>query len=71
MVHSSISISICGHQIEGLHKSYADVLEKQPLAYLGSIGSLEVAINRGNAANFFGALLFDEVKVILNDFESK
>ncbi len=63
-IHSSVRICVCGHKIEGLQKSYNDVPEKQPLAYIGSIGHLEIAINRGNAANFFGALLFDEVKVL-------
>lgn len=60
-------VKICGHSINGLSKSYADVPEKQPLAYIGSIGNLEIAINRGNAANFFGALIFDEVKLISSE----
>ena len=63
MVKEDSVFCVCSHKIDGLSKSYADVPEKQPLAYIGSIGSLEIGINRGNAANFFGALIFDEVKV--------
>jgi S-adenosylmethionine hydrolase len=64
LIKPEAKIKFCGHKLCGLSKSYADVEEKQPLAYIGSIGHLEIAVNRGNAANFFGALLFDEVKVI-------
>jgi S-adenosylmethionine hydrolase len=63
LIRPNAGVKFCGHQLCGLSKSYADVKEKQPLAYIGSIGHLEIAINRGNAANFFGALIFDEVKV--------
>jgi hypothetical protein len=63
LIKPNAVFKLCGHHINGLSKSYAEVDEKQPLAYIGSIGHLEIAINRGNAANFFGALVFDEVKV--------
>lgn len=64
MVDEDTTIIICGHTIRGLSRSYADVPEKQPLAYIGSSGYLEVAINKGNAANYFGALIFEEVKIM-------
>jgi len=64
MVKNDSTFIFCNHVIKGLSKSYADVEEKQPLAYIGSFGNLEIGINRGNAANFFGSLLFDEVKII-------
>ncbi|MCP4581669.1 MAG: SAM-dependent chlorinase/fluorinase [candidate division Zixibacteria bacterium] len=63
MVKNDSCIIFCNHKITGLSKSYADVDEKQPLAYIGSFGNLEIGINKGNAANFFGALVFDEVKI--------
>jgi len=56
-------IKICGYIIDGISISFADVKEKQPLAYIGSSGNLEIAINRGHAANFFGAAIFDKLKV--------
>jgi S-adenosyl-L-methionine hydrolase (adenosine-forming) len=64
MLSENSTIAICGRIIRGLSKSYADVPEKQPLAYIGSSGNLEIAINRGNAANYFGALIFEEIKII-------
>lgn len=64
MVKQNSQILVCGHIIKELLKSYAEVPQKQPLAYIGSIGNLEIAINQGNAANFFGALIFDEVKIL-------
>lgn len=64
MIDNDSVIVVCGRTIEGLSQSYADVPEKCPLAYIGSSGNLELAINRGNAANYFGALLFEEVKII-------
>jgi S-adenosylmethionine hydrolase len=67
MVKKDSCIVFCNHKITGLSKSYADVAEKQPLAYIGSFGNLEIGINRGNAANFFGALVFDEVKIVVSE----
>lgn len=64
MVDRDVTIIICGRTIKGLNRSYADVPEKQPLAYIGSSGYLEVAINKGNAANYFGALIFEEIKIV-------
>jgi len=64
MVKSNSTFIFCNHVIKGLSRSYTDVEEKQPLTYIGSFGNLEIGINRGNAANFFGSLLFDEVKIV-------
>ena len=64
MVCKECTVTIGGFTIVGLSKSYADVPEKQPLAYIGSIGYLEIAVNRGDAANHFGTLVFDEIKVV-------
>lgn len=63
MIPENPIITVCGRKIEGLSKSYADVVEKQPLAYVGSSGTLEIAINRGNAANYFGAFIFEDLKI--------
>jgi S-adenosyl-L-methionine hydrolase (adenosine-forming) len=56
-------IRICGHTIKGISKSYVDVPDKSPLAYIGSSGSLEIGVNRGNAAVYFGAIIFEEIKI--------
>lgn len=63
MIPENPVITVCGRKIDGLLKSYADVKEKQPLAYIGSSGTLEIAINRGNAANYFGAFIFEDLKI--------
>lgn len=64
MVKQESKFNVCGHKITGLSKSYADVNIRQPLAYIGSTGYLEIAINGGHAANFFGALIYEEIKVV-------
>jgi S-adenosylmethionine hydrolase len=64
MVNTESIVIIGGNPIKGLSRSYADVPEKQPLAYIGSTGYLEIAINKGHAANYFGALVMEEVKVV-------
>jgi hypothetical protein len=56
-------IEIRGHTIKGLLRSYADAPPNEPLAYIGSSGMLEIAINRGNAAAHFGAIIFEEIKI--------
>jgi S-adenosyl-L-methionine hydrolase (adenosine-forming) len=63
MIPDNPIITVCGRKIAGVSKSYADVVEKQPLAYIGSSGTLEIAINRGNAANYFGAFIFEDLKI--------
>ncbi len=67
MVKQDLVFKVCGHKISGLSESYADVGEKQSLAYIGSTGFLEIAVNGGHAANYFGASMFEEVKVFSAD----
>ncbi|MCD6162380.1 MAG: SAM-dependent chlorinase/fluorinase [candidate division Zixibacteria bacterium] len=64
MVKQDSKFIVCGCKITGLSKSYADVEAKQPLAYIGSTDYVEIAINGGHAANYFGALIYEEVKVV-------
>ena len=52
LLQADSTIIIAGGQIHGLSLSYVDVPEKQPLAYIGSTGFLEIAINSGHAANY-------------------
>ena len=41
-------------KIDGISTTFSDVPLGQPLAYVGSEGGLEIAINQGNAAREFG-----------------
>jgi S-adenosylmethionine hydrolase len=46
--------------IENISESYADVAEGEKLALFNSVGYLEIAINKGNAAGLFGLKGFSE-----------
>ncbi len=63
-VDNDAVIQFCGRTIHGLSRCYSDVPEKHPLAYIGSSDTLEIAINRGDAANYFGALINEEVRLV-------
>jgi S-adenosylmethionine hydrolase len=43
------------HVVLRLHRFYAEVPQGEPLLLVGSSGRLEIAVNGGNAARFFGA----------------
>lgn len=49
---SRIGVRIGDFAVSGLSKSYQDVSEKTLLALINSGGYLEIAVNRGNAAEF-------------------
>ncbi len=40
--------------LKGIASTFADVPEGEPLAYFGSSGRLEIAVNQGHAANQYG-----------------
>lgn len=46
-----------------LKKTFSDVAARFPVAYIGSLGFLEIAINQGNAAEYFNAVIGDKVEV--------
>ena len=60
-----IAIGEC--EIKGLSKNYDGVGLKQPLAIIGSLGYLEIALNCGRASRHFGAQKGDPIRVILSD----
>lgn len=60
-----IAIGEC--EIKGLSKNYDGVGLKQPLAIIGSLGYLEIALNCGRASRHFGAEKGDPIRVILSD----
>lgn len=60
-------INIGNNKIRGISNSYSDADSKMPLCIIGSRGYLEVAVNCGNALDFFTVKRQDPVKVILPD----
>lgn len=63
----NLVIAIGEYEIKGLSKSYDGVGLKQPLAIIGSLGYLEIALNCGRASRHFGAEKGDTIRVILSD----
>ncbi|MEX0885248.1 MAG: SAM-dependent chlorinase/fluorinase [Phycisphaeraceae bacterium] len=49
----AIAIDLAGCRITRLARTYADVSEGEPVAYVGSSGRLEVALRNGSAAQWF------------------
>ena len=49
-----ISVQLCGKEVK-MHSTYSDVKCGEPLAYWGSSGYLEIAVNTGKASEYFGA----------------
>ena len=56
-----VQISVGRLRIEGISTTFSAVQPGQPLAYIGSEGGLEIAINQGNAAREFGVKPGDPV----------
>ena len=57
----SARISVGRLKIEGISTTFSAVQPGQPLAYVGSEGGLEIAINQGSAAREFGVKSGDPV----------
>ncbi len=49
-----LTIEAGGRRLHGVAASYARVEPGAPLAVIGSRGTLEIAVNQGSAASFFG-----------------
>ena len=47
-----------------IHTTFTDVQPGEILCYVGSSGRLEVAINRGNAANALAARIGDQIRLV-------
>lgn len=50
-----VTVTLGGHLIGGLSKTYAEVPPHAPIALIGSFGFLEIGVNLGNAQLRFGA----------------
>jgi S-adenosylmethionine hydrolase len=57
----STHVSVRGRRIEGVSLTFSAVQPHQPLAYVGSEGGLEIAVNRGNAARELGVKPGDKI----------
>lgn len=65
----SWSLKFQDHTIPG-QNNYSDVSIGEAIALIGSHGYLEIAVNQGNAQQFFTAHRHDSVKLIMKDKES-
>jgi S-adenosylmethionine hydrolase len=63
-VKKNCRVIIGSNTIDELSENYANIKSKRPLAIIGSRGYLEIAVNCGHAAEYFGAEKGDPVKVI-------
>jgi len=61
----SIKIYVGNTILRGIQKAFADVQEGEPLAYIGSSGMLEIAINKGSAEEMLGVHKGASVSVII------
>ncbi len=63
--HKDITIKVGEKTIQGLSSSYDSALPQHPLAILGSLGYVEIALNCGNASRFLNIKKGDGIRVIL------
>lgn len=59
----SVEIHIGNRQIKRLSHSYEDSKDEDPLAIIGSRGTVEIAINKGSAQQYFKAKKGDDIVV--------
>lgn len=63
---SGVTVLVAGAVVRGLSRAYGDVPAGRLLAYIGSAGLLEVAVNRQSAASRLGAGIGTPVRVEAN-----
>lgn len=61
--HATLRIKIGRHHLHGLHSTYGAVPKLAPLAFIGSRGYLEIAVNQGHAAQQLGAARSDKITI--------
>lgn len=61
--HASLVVKAGGATLSGVRRTYADVVEGEPLALVGSSGALELAVRNGSAAERLGLRAGDEVVI--------
>ena len=60
---SSLCIRSASHSFEGVRRTYSTVSPGETVAYIGSSGFLEVAVNQGSAASNYGIQVGDRIEV--------
>jgi hypothetical protein len=58
-----LQIDAAGTPIGGLRRTFADVAESEPVAYIGSSGRLEVAVRNGHAGRVLGLKRGDAIEI--------
>lgn len=69
MSHASVVLPGKGIRIRTIQRTYADTAEGQLIALISSDGQLEIAINRGSAAQLTGATVGDTLELRLSENE--
>jgi S-adenosylmethionine hydrolase len=59
----AVSVTVNGYELPRISRTFADVKPGEPVAYWGSMGTLEIAINLGNARTAMELRLLDKVTV--------
>lgn len=59
----AVSILVGNYELPKICKTFADVKPGEPVAYWGSLGTLEIGINLGNAHQAMGLRLLDKVTI--------
>ncbi|MEE9553042.1 MAG: SAM-dependent chlorinase/fluorinase [candidate division Zixibacteria bacterium] len=65
MIRGDVTIFPGEKESLSLVKTYSDVPQGKPLAYIGSLGYLEIGVNSGRADNYFRASIGDKVRVVV------
>jgi hypothetical protein len=60
---AGLAVSVAGHRIDHLGRTFADVAVGELVAYIGSSGLLEIAVRQGNATVALGSDLGDPVDI--------
>jgi S-adenosylmethionine hydrolase len=63
MPENDIRVDLAGRFIDGLAESYDSVAKERPLAIIGSLGYMEIAVNCGNAMLYFNLKKGDPVRL--------
>ncbi len=58
-----LAVEIGDHRVEGLHRSFSDVARGEALMYIGSSGTLEIAVREGDAAAQFSIEVGTELRL--------
>ncbi|HRU05262.1 MAG TPA: SAM-dependent chlorinase/fluorinase [Candidatus Brocadiia bacterium] len=58
-------VSVGGHVLRGIHATFSDAPPGEALAYFGSFGAVEIAVNRGDASQALKAGRGDAVEITL------